>query len=58
MRRACPIARLDIVRNNRYVFSRAPNRDTLDLKWTDADPATVPVSYYYVRILQADGSLA
>jgi len=53
-----PITRLDIVRDNRYVFSAAPNRETLDLKWTDADPAPGPVSYYYVRIQQADGNLA
>jgi hypothetical protein len=53
-----PITRLDIVRNNRYLFSTAPNRDTLDLQWTDADPAPGPVSYYYVRIQQADGNLA
>ena len=53
-----PITRLDIVRNNRYVYSTAPNRETLDLKWTDADPPPEPVSYYYVRIQQADGNLA
>ena len=34
-----PITRLDIVRNNRYVFSTVPNRETLDLKWTDAESA-------------------
>ena len=53
-----PITRLDIVRNNRYVFSTAPNRETLDLKWTDSDPPPESVSYYYVRIQQADGNLA
>jgi hypothetical protein len=53
-----PVTKLDIVRNNRYVFSTAPNRETVDLKWTDADPAPGPVSYYYVRIEQADGNLA
>jgi len=53
-----PITRLDIVRNNRYVFSTAPNREALDLKWTDSDPGLDSISYYYVRILQADGNLA
>ncbi len=53
-----PITRLDVVRNNRYVFSTEPKRETLDLKWTDANPPSEPVSYYYVRILQADGNLA
>ena len=53
-----PIARMDIIRNNRYVFSTAPNRASLEVKWTDSDPPPQPVSYYYVRILQADGNLA
>jgi hypothetical protein len=53
-----PIARLEIIRNNRYVFSTEPNRATVDLQWTDAAPPSEPVNYYYVRILQADGGLA
>ena len=53
-----PINKLDIIRNNRYVFSTVPDRETLDLKWTDSDPPSDPVSYYYVRIQQADGNLA
>ena len=52
------ITKLDVIRNNRYVFSSAPNRETLALKWTDSDPSTESVSYYYVRIQQADGNLA
>ena len=52
------ITKLDIIRNNRYVFSTVPNRETLDLKWTDSDPSPDPFSYYYVRIQQADGNLA
>jgi len=53
-----PITKLDVVRNQRYVFSTAPHRQTLDLKWTDADPPPESVSYYYVRVQQADGNLA
>jgi hypothetical protein len=53
-----PIVKLDIVRNNRYVYSAAPNRQTLDLQWTDADPPSGAVGYYYVRIEQADANLA
>ncbi len=52
------ITRLDVIRNNRYVFSTAPNRQNLDLKWTDSDPLPGSVSYYYVRIQQSDGNLA
>jgi hypothetical protein len=53
-----PISQLDIVRNNRYVYSGRPNRQNVDMQWTDADPSSEPVSYYYVRIQQADGNLA
>jgi hypothetical protein len=28
------------------------------VKWTDSDPPLQSVSYYYVRIQQADGNLA
>ena len=55
---SAPITRLDIVRNNRYVYSTAPGREQLDLKWTDTDPPQNSLTYYYVRILQADGNLA
>jgi len=53
-----PIAKLDIVRNNQYVYSVSPNTATLDLRWTDADPPAGGTNYYYVRIQQADTSLA
>jgi hypothetical protein len=52
------VSRLDIVRNNRYVFSTAPNREKVELKWTDSDPPADAMNYYYVRIEQADGNLA
>jgi hypothetical protein len=54
-----PIAKLDIVRNNNYVYSASPNRSALDLQWIDAErlPAG-QVAYYYVRIQQADTNLA
>ena len=41
-----------------YVFSTSPNGDSVELKWTDADPLPGPVSYYFVRNQQADGNLA
>jgi hypothetical protein len=53
-----PITRLDIVRNNQYVYSTAPNRAALDMKWTDAEAPTAAAGYYYVRIEQADSNLA
>jgi hypothetical protein len=53
-----PIVKLDVVRNNRYVYSATPDADTLDLRWTDVDPSPGTMSYYYVRIQQVDGNLA
>ncbi len=53
-----PISQLDIVRNNRYVYSGKPNRQNMEMQWTDADPVPDAVSYYYVRVQQADGNLA
>ncbi len=53
-----PVTQLDIVRNNHYVYSGRPNRQNIDMQWTDAEPSSDPVSYYYVRIQQADGGLA
>jgi hypothetical protein len=53
-----PIAKLDVVRNNQYVYSAEPNGVRIDLHWTDADPPSGGVNYYYVRIQQADSNLA
>ncbi len=53
-----PISQLDIIRNNRYVYSGKPNRQNVEMQWTDADPSPDAVSYYYVRVQQADGNLA
>ena len=52
------ITKLDIIRNNRYVYSASPNTATVDMRWTDFDPPTSAVNYYYVRIQQADTNLA
>jgi hypothetical protein len=53
-----PVSQLDIIRNNRYVYSGKPNKESVEMQWTDADPSPDAVSYYYVRIQQADGNLA
>jgi hypothetical protein len=52
------IVKLEIVRNNRYVYSATPNAPTLDLRWTDAEPPGGATNYYYVRVEQADANLA
>lgn len=54
-----PIARLHVIRDNRYVFSTEPKQRQVNLRYTD-DDAIKPdqTHYYYVRIEQADGNLA
>lgn len=52
-----PIARIDIVRNNKDLFTLTPDCDdtTIDLEDTQAIPAG---SWYYLRVWQADGEMA
>jgi hypothetical protein len=53
-----PIARVDLIKDFRYVYSTEPNADTVDFTWTDEKPGELPTSWYYVRALQADGEIA
>jgi hypothetical protein len=55
-----PIARLHVIRNNRYVFSTEPKAREVSLRYTDDDQELKPgqTYYYYVRIEQSDGNLA
>jgi hypothetical protein len=53
-----PVAKISIIRNNKYVHTATPNKQDVKLTWTDAEPTAGKVSYYYVRIEQADGNLA
>jgi hypothetical protein len=54
-----PVAKLHVIRDNRYVYSTEPNDRRVTLKYTDDDRDLKPgIHYYYVRIQQADASLA
>ena len=53
-----PIAKLDIVRNNQYVYSAAPNTATSTCSGPTPIRRRPAASYYYVRIQQADTNLA
>ncbi len=52
-----PIARVIVVKNNKIVYTAMPNTTQVDLSWTDVEGCQ-GMSYYYVRIEQADGQLA
>jgi hypothetical protein len=47
------ILRVDVVRNSKYIFTRAPGARTATLRFRDADPPQGP-AYYYVRVFQRD----
>jgi hypothetical protein len=53
-----PIADLDIIRDNGYVYSTHPNRAEIDLEWSDKEQFADTTSYYYVRVVQSDGNIA
>jgi hypothetical protein len=52
-----PIQRVDIIKNNRYLYSVESGKPESDFTFTDSEAATGE-SYYYVRVLQYDGQLA
>jgi hypothetical protein len=53
-----PIAKVHIIRDNAYVYSKEVKGDEVKLTYTDMDATRGKARYYYVRIEQADGNLA
>ncbi len=53
-----PVVEVDIFRNGRSIKQWAMNRDSVELDWEDIEPLWQRESYYYVRIIQADGAQA
>jgi hypothetical protein len=53
-----PIAKLHVIRNNRYVYSVEPKKQDLKIRFTDMDAEAGKSAYYYVRLEQSDGNLA
>lgn len=60
-----PIDRIEVLRNNRVVYSVSPGALDAEIGWEDTDPladvnlppagySDVPFTFYYVRITQAD----
>lgn len=56
---ACPgdIDRVEVCRNNRFVFTKQPEGRTCDLTFVDREPLAGR-SYYYVRVVQKDEEIA
>lgn len=53
-----PIARVDIVKDMKSVFSTEPNAPRVEFTWTDDKRRRPGLSWYYVRVQQQDGQLA
>jgi hypothetical protein len=58
VRGTAPLAKVHVIRNNRYVYSTEPKKPEATLLYTDMDAREGQTSYYYVRVEQADGNLA
>jgi hypothetical protein len=55
----CPqdIDRIEVCRNNRFVYASQPEKREADLTFLDNEPLA-GYSYYYVRVMQKDGEMA
>jgi hypothetical protein len=53
-----PIAKVHVIRDNKYVYSTEPKEQKVALRYTDMDAKEGKTSYYYIRVEQTDGNLA
>jgi hypothetical protein len=53
-----PVAKVHVIRDNKYVYSAEPKKEEVKLRYTDMDARAGKTSYYYVRVEQDDGNLA
>jgi hypothetical protein len=51
------IAKLDIIRNEKLIFSSEPGKKDVSLTYLDRNPRQ-GTSYYYVRVIQDDWEMA
>ncbi len=52
-----PLAKIDIVRDNKYIHSQPVSGETADFSYRDSG-AAAGEHYYYVRAVQRDGHVA
>jgi hypothetical protein len=52
-----PVDKIEIVKNNKFVFSDKPKKASVQLTYEDSD-SKPGESYYYVRVQQSDGQMA
>ncbi len=52
-----PIARVDIIKDARVIYTAEPKKRNIDFVYADKD-AVAGRHYYYVRLMQEDGMVA
>ena len=52
------IKRVDLIKDNRVLYTVDPGEPTFRLDFTDGDAVESGESYYYIRVLQEDGEIA
>lgn len=58
VRGTSPVARVHIIRDNKYAFTTEPGTAEVALNYTDDEAKAGETHYYYVRVEQKDGNLA
>jgi hypothetical protein len=51
------LLKVDVVRNNEFLYSPTPNGKEIDFEYQDRSPKP-GTNYYYVRVIQQDHNLA
>jgi hypothetical protein len=52
-----PFAKVQVIKDNAYVYSTQPNKAAVEFTWKDNSPKSGKTSYYYVRGEQSDGNI-
>jgi hypothetical protein len=52
-----PFAKVQVIKDNAYVYSTSPNKAAVEFTWKDNSPQAGKTSYYYVRGEQSDGNI-
>ena len=52
-----PIAKVHVVKDNKYVYTAEPKTVRVNFSWKDTAPQSGKTSYYYVRGEQEDGEI-
>lgn len=52
------IETLEVIKNNRLLFSASPGKDSCEATWTDTSQSGIREDFYYLKVTQADGEMA